>query len=64
VLAANIRRALAGEALNPFVPPQATLAILSLDAATAVGWYGTWSWTGWPAMAVKRRLDRAWVEGS
>jgi selenide,water dikinase len=61
-LAANLARALAGKPLAAFTPPITTLAILSLDAATATAWYGPFSWTGRTMMAVKNRLDTAWIE--
>ena len=60
-LAANLRRALAGQPLRPFSPPRHTLAILSLTASTATAWYGNHSWTGRLAMALKTNRDSAWL---
>jgi len=61
-LAINIRRALAGQPLQKFIPPRHTLVILSLTPATATAWYGKVSWTGRLAMALKKNLDESWLD--
>jgi len=60
-LAINLRRALAGEPMHKFTPPRRTLAILSLTSTTAAAWYGQFFWTGRLAMALKQKLDQAWL---
>jgi selenide,water dikinase len=62
VLAANIRHLLAGEPLQPFKPPAATLAILSLDHQRALAWYGGFTWCGRAPMRLKTYLDTGWVK--
>jgi selenide,water dikinase len=64
ILAANLARTLAGNPLMIFTPPKATLAILSLNAHTATGWYGSFSWTGQSMMLLKKSLDGAWIKGN
>ncbi len=62
-LAANIRHLLANTAPQPFHPPNATLAIISLSPTRAIACYGPICWTGRLPMTLKSRLDAAWVEG-
>jgi selenide,water dikinase len=56
----NLRRALRGQRLVPFMAPDNVLAILSLDSTRAVAWYGGLSWSGRGPMRVKRWLDGRW----
>ncbi len=64
VLAGNLACALAGQILADFTPPKTTLAILSLNARTAIAWYGDLHWTGRSMMLVKKGLDRAWINAN
>jgi len=60
-LAANLRRALAGEPLQPFEPQAAALAILSLGERRAIATRGTFALEGHLAWVLKDRIDRAFI---
>ena len=60
-LAANLRRAAAGERLRPWRPQRHALAILGLGHGRAVAWRGTWSFSGRLASWWKHRIDRRWM---
>jgi selenide,water dikinase len=62
VLAANLRAALAGEALAPHVPNPRYLALVSTGRKHAVAAWGEHSWQGRWVWHWKDRIDRRFVE--
>jgi selenide, water dikinase len=61
VLAANLRRALRGQAPRPWRPQRRALAILGLGDGRAVAWRGRFSLAGRAAWRWKAWLDRRWM---
>jgi len=57
----NLRRLLAGSALEPYVPQQKALALLSCGARYAIAERGEWSAQGRWVWWWKNRIDRRWV---
>ena len=62
VLAANLRAALAGKPLQPFITKRAYLALLSTGGRHAVGAYDGWGFSGKWAWYWKDRIDRRFIE--
>ncbi|WP_135469258.1 selenide, water dikinase SelD [Crenalkalicoccus roseus] len=62
-LAANLRRALRGEALRPFRPQRHALALIGTGDGEAVALRGRLALSGAWLWRLKRRIDRRWVEG-
>jgi selenide,water dikinase len=62
VLACNLRRALAGEAPEPFRPPSRSLALISCGGRYAVASWGRVSLEGAWVWRWKDRIDRRFVE--
>lgn len=60
-LAANLRRALAGAPLEPWVPQKNSLYLVSAGGRYAVGSWGGFSWEGAWAWRWKDRIDRAFM---
>ncbi|MEO5733233.1 MAG: FAD-dependent oxidoreductase [Rubrivivax sp.] len=60
-LAANLRHAIAGAALQPHHPPQRTLNLISTGDRNAILTYGRWSLQGRWAWWWKDRIDRGFV---
>ena len=61
VLAANLRRALRGQAPRPWRPQRRALAILGLGDGRAVAWRGRFSLAGRGVAWWKAWLDRRWI---
>lgn len=61
VLAANLRAALEGKPLQPFIANKRYLALISTGERHAVGAYGAYSWGGWWAWRWKDRIDRQFI---
>ena len=62
VLAENLRAALAGEALQPFMPRRYSLYLLSCGDRTAIGSYGPVTFSGRWAWRLKDRIDRSFID--
>lgn len=60
-LAGNLRRALAGESLLPFIPQKDSLALISAGDKYAVGSRGPWSCAGAWVWRLKDQIDRRWM---
>jgi selenide,water dikinase len=60
-LARNLRRALAGAALESHVPQRNSLYLVSAGSKHAVGSWGRFSWEGAWAWRWKDRIDRAFI---
>ena len=60
-LAANLRSALAGAPLVPYVPPQRTLNLVSCGNRSAIASWGHWSAQGRWVWWAKDHIDRAFV---
>ncbi len=60
-LALNLRRAIAGEALQPYMPQRRTLYLLSTGARHAVASWGRWSTSGRWVWWWKDHIDRGFV---
>ncbi|MBV9734325.1 MAG: selenide, water dikinase SelD [Acidisphaera sp.] len=61
-LAANLRRAAAGQSLRPWHPQARALAILGLGDGRGLAWRGGWSFSGRAVMRWKRAIDARWME--
>ena len=61
ILAANLRAALTGQPLQPFLTKRRFLALVSTGERNAVGSYGNFAFGGGWAWRWKDRLDRAFV---
>lgn len=60
-LAENLRRALRGEALLPYVPQEKSLYLISTGDKYAIGSWGDWAWEGRWVWWWKDRIDRAFM---
>jgi NADH dehydrogenase FAD-containing subunit len=60
-LALNLRRFVAGGALEPYMPPRRTLNLLSCGGHHAIATWGPWSTEGRWVWWWKDRIDRAFV---
>jgi NADH dehydrogenase FAD-containing subunit len=60
-LAANLRASVAGAALQPYMPQQRTLYLLSLGAKRAIASWGPWSVEGRWVWHWKDRIDRGFI---
>jgi selenide,water dikinase len=60
-LAANLRRALLGQVLQPFVPQSGFLSILGTGDGNAVATRGTWAVEGNWVWRWKDHIDRKWM---
>ncbi|MGH8691826.1 MAG: FAD-dependent oxidoreductase [Burkholderiales bacterium] len=60
-LAENLRRLLAGAALEPYKPQKKALVLLSCGARYAIAGWGGWSARGRWVWWWKDRLDRGWI---
>ncbi|MBN9511405.1 MAG: FAD-dependent oxidoreductase, partial [Alphaproteobacteria bacterium] len=60
-LAANLRRAAAGQRLRPWRPQRAALAIMGLGDGRAIAWRGRFTLNGHLAMRWKNAIDRRWM---
>jgi selenide,water dikinase len=60
-LAANLRSAMTGAALQPHVTGRRYLALVSTGTRTAVGFWNGFSWHGAWAWRWKDRIDRRFV---
>ena len=61
ILAANLRAALAGRALQAFLPPRHYLALVSTGERHAVGAWNGFAWQGRWAWRWKDRIDRRFI---
>jgi selenide,water dikinase len=62
-LAANLRRALRGEALVPFVPQASALALVGTGDGRAVAARGPFALEGRLVWRLKEAIDRRWIRG-
>jgi selenide,water dikinase len=60
-LAANLRRALAGEPLRPYTPQHRALYLIGTGEAYAVASWGPFSWAGRWVWRWKDRIDRSFI---
>mgnify|MGYP006304448379 CR=1 FL=1 len=63
VLLHNLAAAVAGDALAEYHPQRRWLSILDLGDATGLLLYGPFWFMGRPALWLKQRLDRGFVQG-
>jgi pyridine nucleotide-disulfide oxidoreductase family protein len=61
VLAANLRAAVSGRALEPYPPQRRSLNLLALGDGRAIASWGRWSWQGRWMGAWKDRIDRSFI---
>jgi len=61
VLADNLRRLVAGQALRPYRPQRHSLNLLALGNGRAIASYGGWSFQGLAMGWWKNHLDRAFI---
>jgi pyridine nucleotide-disulfide oxidoreductase family protein len=60
-LIANLRRVIAGQRLEPYVPQPHALILLSCGARYAIAQRGGWTAQGRTLWWLKNRIDRAWM---
>jgi pyridine nucleotide-disulfide oxidoreductase family protein len=60
-LAANIRKALAGEPLAGYTPQERSLYLIATGPKYAIGSWGSWAWQGGWVWRWKDRIDRAFM---
>jgi pyridine nucleotide-disulfide oxidoreductase family protein len=63
VLAENLRAAMAGGKLKPFMPRRYSLYLLSCGDQTAIGSYGPVTFSGRWVWRLKDRIDRGFIQG-